>query len=137
VLVHKLTGRVIWVELKSDTGRIRPEQHVWMGALQKRQEAFIWRPVGLDVGSHSPGAHNRPCGGGGMNESWRTESGDTVEVFGRGDAGFRAGQVSHFTAWYWHLKSPNNQIIATSGESFTRKWSAKRAAQRSFPKAES
>lgn len=44
VLVHKLTGRVLFIELKSDTGRIRPEQHVWMGALQKRQEAHIWRP---------------------------------------------------------------------------------------------
>lgn len=32
--------------------------------------------------------------------------------------------------WYWRLVAGNGEIIATSGETFTRKWSAKRAAKR-------
>lgn len=67
--------------------------------------------------------------------SWTTASGDTVEVW---PSVYPIGHVRYgqVHSWWWHLKSPNNQIIATSGESFTRKSSAKRAALRSFPKAE-
>lgn len=32
--------------------------------------------------------------------------------------------------WYWRIVAPNGEIIATAGETFTRKWSAKRAARR-------
>lgn len=32
--------------------------------------------------------------------------------------------------WRWRLIAANGQIIASSGESFTRKWSARRAARR-------
>lgn len=32
--------------------------------------------------------------------------------------------------WGWRLISPNGQVIATAGEGFTRKWSAKRAGRR-------
>jgi uncharacterized protein YegP (UPF0339 family) len=31
--------------------------------------------------------------------------------------------------WYWHLKGANGQIVATAGESFSSKDSAKRAAE--------
>lgn len=33
--------------------------------------------------------------------------------------------------WYWHRKGANGIVMVTGGESFTRKWSAKRAALRS------
>lgn len=32
--------------------------------------------------------------------------------------------------WYWRIVARNGEIIATAGETFTRKWSAKRAARR-------
>jgi uncharacterized protein YegP (UPF0339 family) len=34
--------------------------------------------------------------------------------------------------WYWRCVAANNEIIAT-GESYPRKWNAKRAARRAFP----
>lgn len=37
--------RVLFVELKSERGRIRPEQAAWIAALGHcGQEAYIWRP---------------------------------------------------------------------------------------------
>ena len=45
VLVHTVTGRVIFAELKSDKGRVRPEQDVWLQHLGKQHDAFLWRPV--------------------------------------------------------------------------------------------
>lgn len=32
--------------------------------------------------------------------------------------------------WRWRIRAANGRIIAASGESFTRKWSAKRALRR-------
>ena len=34
--------------------------------------------------------------------------------------------------WYWHAKARNGEIIA-DGEAYTRKWTARRGAQRAFP----
>ena len=34
--------------------------------------------------------------------------------------------------WRWRIVAPNARIIASSGEGFTRKWSAKRAARRAL-----
>ena len=37
--------RSIFVELKTNKGRIRPDQQVWLDALQAcGQEAYLWRP---------------------------------------------------------------------------------------------
>jgi hypothetical protein len=44
VLVHTRTGRLIFVELKSDKGRIRPEQHMWLRLLGIQHTAVVWRP---------------------------------------------------------------------------------------------
>jgi hypothetical protein len=44
VLVHQQTGRLMFVELKSEKGRIRPEQKVWLEALGMRHDAFLWCP---------------------------------------------------------------------------------------------
>jgi rRNA maturation protein Rpf1 len=59
VLLHVVTGRVLWVELKDAKGKLRPEQEVWLHALQRRSEAFVWRPddwpsVIRDVLTHDP-----------------------------------------------------------------------------------
>ena len=44
VLCHPKHG-VAFVELKADKGRLRSEQHVWIGALHvARQVAYVWRP---------------------------------------------------------------------------------------------
>jgi len=50
VLVHTTTGRLIFAELKSDKGRIRPEQDVWLQHLGKLHEAYLWRPVHWQTG---------------------------------------------------------------------------------------
>ncbi len=34
--------------------------------------------------------------------------------------------------WRWRRRAGNGQIIETSGEGYTRKWSARRAVRRAF-----
>ena len=37
--------RVVWIELKSETGRLSPEQAAWIDALKAAgQEVYVWRP---------------------------------------------------------------------------------------------
>lgn len=37
--------RLVWVELKSDRGTLRPEQTVWLEELRASgQEVYLWRP---------------------------------------------------------------------------------------------
>ena len=45
-LVMVRHGRVIFAELKSEKGRIRPEQQLWLDELMKSDavETFLWRP---------------------------------------------------------------------------------------------
>lgn len=51
VFVHP-TGRLIFRELKSSKGRVRPEQKVWLEALcAAGQDAGIWRPEDLRSGA--------------------------------------------------------------------------------------
>ena len=51
VLVHTRTGRMVFAELKSEVGRVRPEQHLWLRLLGMRHETYIWRPSDWDSGS--------------------------------------------------------------------------------------
>lgn len=45
VLVHAERGRVLYRELKTETGRVRPEQTAWLDDLTAAgQDATIWRP---------------------------------------------------------------------------------------------
>lgn len=44
-------GRLLFVELKSESGRVRPEQQAWLEALEEfadgfcmHVEVFVWRP---------------------------------------------------------------------------------------------
>lgn len=51
VLLHKRTGRLLFAELKSDIGKLSPEQWTWINALREGgTEAFIWRPADLTSG---------------------------------------------------------------------------------------
>lgn len=50
VLVHKRTGRLLFWELKTDRGRVRPEQQEWLDALQIRHEAAVIRPQAWAAG---------------------------------------------------------------------------------------
>ena len=45
VLVHQRNGRLIFVELKSDKGKLRPEQQVWAELLGRHHEFYVWKPV--------------------------------------------------------------------------------------------
>ncbi len=45
VMVHPLSGRIVYVELKSEKGRIRPEQRQWIDALSRSgRDVYVWRP---------------------------------------------------------------------------------------------
>lgn len=41
--------RVIFAELKRETGRLTPSQHAWLRSLSEAgQEAYVWRPSDFD-----------------------------------------------------------------------------------------
>ncbi|WP_424217036.1 VRR-NUC domain-containing protein (plasmid) [Streptomyces sp. BI20] len=45
VFGHPAAGRTLFVELKTDTGRVRPEQRTWLTHLAAcGLEAALWRP---------------------------------------------------------------------------------------------
>lgn len=45
VFLHPRTGRLLYAELKSDKGKLRPEQATWIDALWRGgHEAYVWRP---------------------------------------------------------------------------------------------
>ena len=45
VLVHPCWHQTLFVELKSERGRVRPEQELWLEALREAgQQAMVWRP---------------------------------------------------------------------------------------------
>lgn len=49
-LVLAREKRVIFAELKSDTGRVRPEQQAWLDVLHTtKAEVYVWRPDDWDV----------------------------------------------------------------------------------------
>jgi len=50
VLAHKRTGRVIFVELKAEKGRLSPSQEEWLAVLGKRHETHLWRPEDWESG---------------------------------------------------------------------------------------
>lgn len=46
--------RVIWAELKSDTGKVKPDQQAWLNALALAgQETHVWRPADLQDIAHT------------------------------------------------------------------------------------
>jgi hypothetical protein len=48
VLVHPKRGTV-FAELKTDTGKVKPEQAEWLADLQAAgQRAYLWRPADFD-----------------------------------------------------------------------------------------
>ena len=45
-----VVGRLVWAELKTDTGRLSAEQERWLDALKGAgQEAYVWRPEQWDT----------------------------------------------------------------------------------------
>lgn len=65
-----------------------------------------------------------------LPNGWTTTAGDTAEVFLGA-----APSPGHRQRWYWRIVAPNGQIIASSGQGFTRGRSARRALARTFPPA--
>ena len=51
VLVHEQTGALVFAELKSNSGRVTPEQDRWLTALGRRHIAEVWRPRDLQTGA--------------------------------------------------------------------------------------
>ena len=49
-LVHPVTGRLLFCELKTTRGRLRPEQETWLAALGIKHTAVVWRPCDWDSG---------------------------------------------------------------------------------------
>jgi hypothetical protein len=43
-LIHTRNGRLIFVEAKSEKGRLRPKQQVWLELLGIHHEVYVWRP---------------------------------------------------------------------------------------------
>jgi hypothetical protein len=51
VLLHPRSGALIVAELKTDTGKVTPDQDRWLRAFALRGSAFVWRPAHLRSGS--------------------------------------------------------------------------------------
>lgn len=52
VMVHPSQRRVLWVELKSATGRLSKDQKAWLADLETAgEEAYVWRPADLHAGT--------------------------------------------------------------------------------------
>lgn len=51
ILLHKRTGRLVFVELKSSTGKLRSAQRMWLRALMIRHECYLWRPADWTSGA--------------------------------------------------------------------------------------
>ena len=60
--------RLIFAELKSETGRLRPEQETWLEALRAVPglEVYMWRPADMDAIAEvlRPDGRRRRAGGG-------------------------------------------------------------------------
>ncbi len=49
-LCHPIAGEYLLAELKTDRGRLRPTQRVWIEALRKAGiEIWVWRPRDFDA----------------------------------------------------------------------------------------
>lgn len=49
VLAHPGKKRIIYAELKSEKGKVTPEQQRWLDALRQcGQEVYVWRPADIE-----------------------------------------------------------------------------------------
>lgn len=46
--VQPVCGCTFWAELKSETGKLSPDQSDWLYALAQHNHAFVWRPSDED-----------------------------------------------------------------------------------------
>ena len=62
VLVHPKQRRVLWRELKSESGALRPDQKKWLLALQTAgEDAELWRPRDWFAGTIENELRNSKC----------------------------------------------------------------------------
>jgi len=48
-LAHPIQKRIMWAELKSEKGKLSPEQEAWLQLLRDcGQEAYVWRPGDIE-----------------------------------------------------------------------------------------
>lgn len=48
-LIHMKKERIIWIECKSEAGRLTKEQKLWLGAIEDAGgEVYIFRPSDMD-----------------------------------------------------------------------------------------
>lgn len=47
-LVLVKAPRLIFAELKSEAGKVSPEQDAWLAALRDVSEVYLWRPADLE-----------------------------------------------------------------------------------------
>lgn len=51
-MIHEAKRRLVFAELKTEKGKVRPEQEIWLGVLKDvGVEVHLWRPADMVTGA--------------------------------------------------------------------------------------